>query len=228
VVNRARHLWFSGLALGGLVMLYGWIQTSRPGVPEFDAWFHDLAAKGALIGDREFMEAISAATNTLPLVVATIVVAVGLWVSSFPRQAATLALAMILSSSMVQLTKITVERPRPEGGSALLTSYAWPSGHTAGALTFALALWFAFRWSTGFRAVIGLVLIPLAVAVGYSRVFGSLHWATDVLGGWLVAVLAVNLARSLIPDFEGSWKYPGVALASGGLACLVLVASGLF
>lgn len=227
-MNRLKHYWVPGLALGGLLVIYAWIQISRPGVPRLDAWVYGQVASGAFVGDRGFLMALSESTNTIPLMVATVIIAIGLWLSSYRRHAAVFAASMILSSFLVQLIKTTVARPRPEEGSMLLTSYAWPSGHTAGALTFALALWFAFRWSRSSRVIVGLVLIPLAVLVGYSRVFASLHWATDVLAGWIVAGLAVSLAVWFVPELEWTERRPLLALGTGGLGCLVLVSNGMF
>jgi undecaprenyl-diphosphatase len=95
---------------------------------------------------------------------------------------------LVISHVVVQLVKRTVGRPRPSQGidhDALVVEpdrFSFPSGHSAAAMSVALA------YSVAFPAL-SVVLIPLAMLIGMSRVFLGVHYPGDVLIGQLIAVL---------------------------------------
>ena len=115
--------------------------------------------------------------------------AVGL-VAGGAARAATIEAAVVLlpvNLAVESLKRIT-NRPRPDGehkGS----NAAFPSSHTANA--FAVATVVARRWR---KAAVPVFL--LAAAVGWSRIYLNRHWASDALGGALLAIgLALLVSR---------------------------------
>ncbi|MFE4367563.1 phosphatase PAP2 family protein [Streptomyces sp. NPDC056835] len=100
-------------------------------------------------------------------------------------------------------------RPRPPMADWLThaSGFAFPSGHTTtSALAAGLLIWGLVRFGRGSHAIPGWlrgVLIALlvcwAVAVGLSRIYLGVHWATDVVGGWLYAATWLGLGASFIP-----------------------------
>ena len=99
---------------------------------------------------------------------------------------------------VVGITKDLVGRARPPLAGRLVDAggAAFPSGHAAQALALSLALAFiTYRlWPTTRvkRASIAGA-IAITVLVGASRVYLGVHWASDVLGGWLLAATWVLL-----------------------------------
>jgi undecaprenyl-diphosphatase len=97
-------------------------------------------------------------------------------------------IALVASHLVVQLVKRTVGRPRPScavGRAALVHEpdrFSFPSGHSAAAMSVAVAYAFAFP-------PLAPILIPAAVLVGASRVCLGVHYPGDVLIGQLIAVL---------------------------------------
>ena len=95
---------------------------------------------------------------------------------------------LVVSHLVVQLVKRTVGRPRPSRGvgcQALVVEpdrFSFPSGHSAAAMSVAFAYAVAFP-------PLAVVLIPLALLVGASRVVLGVHYPGDVLIGQLIAVL---------------------------------------
>nr|WP_257019710.1 phosphatase PAP2 family protein [Streptomyces sp. TLI_235] len=92
-------------------------------------------------------------------------------------------------------------RPRPpaEGWAVTASGFSFPSGHTfTSATAFGLLAWAVCRLPTARRGW-AAALLGLAALVGLSRVYLSVHWPLDVLGGWLLAAgwlaLGALLAR---------------------------------
>jgi undecaprenyl-diphosphatase len=99
------------------------------------------------------------------------------------------------------LTKHFVARMRPPADIWLTDvgrSTSFPSGHATQSLaTFvALALALAVWWPRAARPL-RVIAVALAVGVGWSRVYLGVHWATDVVAGWLLAAAWVLVASRL-------------------------------
>ena len=90
------------------------------------------------------------------------------------------------------LLKTIVQRPRPEGFRLVAESgYSFPSGHSMVAMAFfGLLIWMIWRhhrrdaMRVVWCAFFGLVI----VAVGLSRVYLGVHYASDVLAGFCVSL----------------------------------------
>jgi undecaprenyl-diphosphatase len=82
---------------------------------------------------------------------------------------------------------------RPQGGLVMESSYSFPSGHAA--VSMALALAFTLILTTGRERLRGgAVLITLAVLIGLSRIYIGVHRPSEVLAGWLLAVLITSIS----------------------------------
>ncbi len=90
-------------------------------------------------------------------------------------------------------------RDRPPRPDRLvdIDTYAFPSGHAMmSALVLGLvvvALWQGTPWIRRHRAI--LLIAPAAsLLIGASRVYLGVHWASDVVGGWLFALVWIGVA----------------------------------
>ena len=101
------------------------------------------------------------------------------------------AATLVLSHLIVQCIKRTAVRARPAGAVGCAAHvrepdrFSFPSGHACAALAVALAYALALPGPT-------FLLIPLALAVGASRVFLGVHYPGDVIIGQLIAVAAAT------------------------------------
>ena len=85
-------------------------------------------------------------------------------------------------------------------GTEVHNWYSFPSGHTATAFAvmFALALTTRSRW-------LQMLLLILAIGVGYSRMYLSMHFMVDVLGGSILGMLSGYLAWRWIHRYQSEW-----------------------
>jgi membrane-associated phospholipid phosphatase len=125
----------------------------------------------------------------------TAVTAAWLWRRRGLPIAGAIVLAPAVATTLFLAIKRVYRRARPEGGARLHElTYAFPSGHATAAAavfpTLAYVLWREDLISAESGAAMGSVA-PLAI--GASRVYLDVHWATDVLGGWSVGALVAAL-----------------------------------
>lgn len=79
------------------------------------------------------------------------------------------------------------ERPALWESIAPEHNFSFPSGHAMGSMTLATVL-VLLAWPTRWRWPVLAVMAPFVGAVGLSRVHLGVHYPSDVLGGWLLAV----------------------------------------
>ena len=128
--------------------------------------------------------------------------AAGVLVGGRFRRAAIRGTASLAVSSFVAntLIKPLVGRRRPDVDATELArrivkqpwTSSFPSGHSASAFAFAVG-------ATVEKPVAGVVLLPLAAAVAYSRVHVGVHFATDVAAGAAIGAGIALAGRRLWP-----------------------------
>ena len=120
------------------------------------------------------------------------------------REAALLGAAVTGGTLVSEALKLLFRRARPDPffGFEAPHSYAFPSGHAVSSVCFygvlALLLAQTLR-SRGARAALWTVAVALAGLVGLSRVYLGVHYPSDVLGGYALAVVWVAAVRALLP-----------------------------
>ncbi|GGD13837.1 phosphatase PAP2 family protein [Pontibacillus salipaludis] len=99
------------------------------------------------------------------------------------------AVNMIGVSSLTKLLKISYSRERPEQTQYAGESSSFPSGHTSGAVAFYGFLIYLIsisHLSSMTKWSLNIVLTLFMLAIGISRIFGSIHFFTDVLAGFAI------------------------------------------
>ena len=125
-------------------------------------------------------------------------------------QAFLVSLSLLSTIISVHLAKLLFRRPRPSATELLVkmpSDWSFPSAHTAQATAFFLSCTFvAFRMLPPlWAAMCAFASMLLVSTVGYSRVYLKVHYVSDVLAGFLLAVLivvAVRHAISILPCFR--------------------------
>ena len=150
------------------------------------------------IGNRPLMVAIVGVTGIL------------LYLFKLRTEAVISTLATAGSSLSGSLIKMLVDRPRPGADhvhvSVWLSDKSYPSGHV---LVFTAFFGFLFyllfkksKRKTG-EIIPAILLILLITTIGISRIYLGVHWASDVLGGYLLGALWLMFTIRLYNSYHG-------------------------
>lgn len=156
-----------------------------------------------------------------PTVVTVIAIAssIALWLVGHPRRAILIAVTAAGGSLLMWVLKITFHRHRPEPffDAKLPSSYSFPSGHAM--LSFCLclsaaALFSASRKSRLARVTIWTFWVSLSGAIGYSRIYLGVHYPSDVVAGYLAALVWSLAVGSAYQKWRKAPRPPGGAASA--------------
>ena len=201
--TRSRTTILGFLAAALALILFAWIaiEVVRGQEGAFDGAVRDAVHSWASPRLTWAMSGITQLGSTAFLVCAGLL-AVGLLAAVGRERAAVLLAGTALGSeALTQILKLVFHRARPEAFFGLVSpaTYSFPSGHAITACCFwgVLAGILAARSRSGWvRAGLWTLASALAALVGFSRVYLGVHYPTDVLAGYAVAVLWVAAVRA--------------------------------
>lgn len=176
-----------------------------------DLALHDWLLEHRTSGLTAVASAVTAtgASGVLVPVVflAALVLGRGAWPGRLVRALVVTAVLLVGIGLRLALVNL-IARPRPPRSdwAGFAHGYAFPSGHTTtSALTAGLLIWLVLGRLTGVRrATVAAALACWALAVGMTRAYLGVHWPTDVLGGWLLALAWLSLAAAVVPRLLAS------------------------
>ena len=103
----------------------------------------------------------------------------------------TLVLAPGLGSAAVVAFKALFGRTRPASEAAMMLGHSFPSGHAFAAMSFyGLIIYLIWRHvrNDWIRIITTILLVAIIVLVGLSRIMLRVHWVSDVVGGFTLAL----------------------------------------
>ena len=152
------------------------------------SWLTTVARSLSFVGSQRF------------LIPAVAVVLIVLIVRSRIALACFLVIGWGGALALYSVIKALVDRPRPPQAIWLtqVTGSAFPSGHATQSLATFAALAIVLGVLAPRMRRPGLaVAAALGIAIGLSRIYLGVHWATDVCAGWVIGAAWVALvARS--------------------------------
>jgi len=126
----------------------------------------------------------------------TLLIAFILYISGLHWESVTALLTAIVSGLTNELVKSLIQRPRPTVDLvdvfAVLKSYSFPSGHVMFYVSFFGFIWYlayTLLKQSWIRSLLLGFFGGLILLVGVSRIYLGQHWASDVLGAYLLGSL---------------------------------------
>ncbi|ALG83801.1 phosphoesterase [Gordonia phthalatica] len=140
------------------------------------------------------MHMVTAMGDTLPLTLVVIGVFVVAWLSNRIDLASMIVVGSLSGYILMMILKLLFSRDRPPVEDRLIDvgGAAFPSGHAMlSTVVYGLTAVVAFRVFPRVRErAVALVWLPILVLlIGVSRVYLGVHWASDVLFGWLFGLI---------------------------------------
>lgn len=192
-VAASRDFLLPGLALavlGTIAALLTDAVLDGDGLTTFDRpiwqWMVDHRT-GALTVAAKVLTQIG---STLVAGLVAVAAAVWLWMRHRRGDAVLVAVVAAGSAVIIWLTKNVVGRQRPPQEYRLVveTNESFPSGHALGAAAIygvIAVLIVASERSVRTKVLTAVAALTFIVLVGLTRLYLGVHWATDVLAGWI-------------------------------------------
>lgn len=128
--------------------------------------------------------------SALVIIILTIVLFIAI---KNKKIAISVVINLIVITILNNLLKIIFLRPRPDVNNLILESgYSFPSGHSATGMAFyGYLIYLIYKYVNNKKIKISLIIFLslVIVAIGLSRIYLGVHYASDVLGGFLLAIV---------------------------------------
>lgn len=147
-------------------------------------------------GTHRFFDVVSTVGGVSPMQWAGILLAIWLWSRGRRRAAFAVAVSPLFAMLTYSGVRRVIARDRPPSAAGLReATSSFPSAHsttaTAVCCTAAYILWREGILSAPVAVV--LAILP-SLIVGVSRIYLDVHWATDVIAGWVAGSLITAFA----------------------------------
>jgi undecaprenyl-diphosphatase len=145
------------------------------------------------LGAGSALLVLQAVSQPWVLYIAATLVCLWAWLAKQLRNRALWAfVTMMVGWNLALAAKLVVQRARPVVDDPISHSpgYSFPSGHAANVAIIATAMVFLL-WpllSEAGRRVLTTVAVFVVLLVGLDRIFLGVHFASDVVAGWILGV----------------------------------------
>jgi membrane-associated phospholipid phosphatase len=178
-------------AVLALAWFHGQLTHQRSPLAQFD--LRAIASAQRLVAQHDLMEKLNRYGQKGMLAIPFMLVIAAVVTGAF-RSAVLLASTCFISIFLLEVLKVAPAPPLNSLGQQTFYNTQWPSGHASiqGAVALGMVLWW---WGAGLPrpSLVAAVAVPVATLTGYSRAFLGIHLLSEVLSGWVVAMLSASV-----------------------------------
>lgn len=120
------------------------------------------------------------------------------------RTSISITSSLILVTIISQTIKLIVQRGRPIDMLIEETGYSFPSGHTMVSMAFyGLLIYFVkiSKLSIMIKRIVVILLLMLIILISFSRIYLSVHYISDVIGGICLASIYLIIVIPIINNY---------------------------
>jgi len=139
---------------------------------------------------------VSDAGEWVIVLIASIGIALGLYIKKWREEAAGLLVATLGSAAAALLIKDVVARARPDVALRAVaeTGYSFPSAHATLAVAFfGFLAYLIGRKTTASKTLLLLITVLICLLIGFSRLYLGVHYFSDVLGGYVLGAIFLTI-----------------------------------
>lgn len=104
---------------------------------------------------------------------------------------------LLISTLLNQILKFIIQRPRPRGYNLIIENgFSFPSGHSmisAAFYGYIIYLIFTHIKNKKLKIFLSIITFLLVISIGCSRIYLGVHYASDVLAGFILAIIYLVL-----------------------------------
>lgn len=182
-----------------------------------DVFDNEIVVFDTIIYDTISLTKTSLVTNVFKAitVLGSAKVLVGITLVSFiilrnKRISTCIAFNLVTIGVLNQVLKLIIQRPRPEGFRLIEeTGYSFPSGHSMASMAFyGLIIYFIFKYLKNRKLKIAIctMLALLIVCIGISRIYLGVHYASDVIAGFVISIAYLVVYITIVVKTMGIMK----------------------
>lgn len=189
-----------------VAILFTAIALSLPELKGVDSFFVHLikALPKSLKPEMQVFSDIASVPATIVLITLSLLILCVLKKWKF----ALTMLAALTTLPLFGILKLLVKRARPDGVSVAFgfNNDSFPSGHCAASAIVFLTIAYIVdkNLSKTWSKIVAVASVMLILLIGVSRVYLGLHFPTDVLAGWLVAIFVFLIVKRIADSKIGT------------------------
>ena len=200
-MDRIKNIWIWFVLFIAVFILFSIIGSLYNNeIISIDVFMHDLVVNNLRSDGLTFiMLFITNFCNPIILILLSLVI---LLICKDKKMGLIIIINLLVSILLNIIFKGIIQRDRPLEDFLIIESgYSFPSGHSMVSMAYyGLIIYFIYKKikDKRVRNVLMILIGFLILAIGFSRIYLGVHFASDVIGGFLISIIYLVCAIKLL------------------------------